>query len=101
MIAARLAIHPTDDFHQLRDLARLIGLVAAMDRVFHAVGHVILRGFFLHPPERGMHGRWRDERHPHVKRRYCAKPSVLTIGAHFAQIADKPNAPRKAAPHKV
>lgn len=43
--------------HQFRDLAALVGLVAAADRVFHAVSHVIPKDFFFNPAERGPHRR--------------------------------------------
>ena len=49
-------IRPADDFHQFRDLAALIGLVTAVDGVFHAVGDVILQDFFFYTTKRGTHG---------------------------------------------
>ena len=48
-----LPIYSTHDVHQFRDLAALIGLVAAVDGVFHAMGYVILKDFFFNSPERG------------------------------------------------
>lgn len=55
--ATPLPIHPTDNFHQFRDLPALIGPVAAVDRVFHAVRHVILKDFFFDATQCGAHRR--------------------------------------------
>jgi hypothetical protein len=54
---AGLPVHSTDDVHQFRDLAALIDLVAVVDRVFHAMGHVILENLFLHAAKRGSYRR--------------------------------------------
>jgi hypothetical protein len=55
--ALNLSIRPSDDFHQFRDLAALIGLVAAIDRVLHAMGHVIPEDLFLDAAKRRPHRR--------------------------------------------
>src|SRR4051812_18806185 len=48
-----LSVRPTYHCHQLRYFRALIGLVAARDRVFDAMRHVILEHFFLDAPQRG------------------------------------------------
>lgn len=55
--AHRLSVHTPDNLHQFRNLAALIGLVAAVDRVFHAMAHMILEDLFLHAAQRGAHRR--------------------------------------------
>jgi hypothetical protein len=56
-----LPVGPLDDGHQLRDLAALIGLVAACDCVLDAMRHVIFQHFLLDAPKRGANRR--DLRH--------------------------------------
>lgn len=55
--ALDLPVCPLDDGHQFGNLAALIGLVAACDRMLDAMRHVILEHFFLDTPQRGAHGR--------------------------------------------
>lgn len=45
-----LPVRPLDDGHQLGDLAALIGLVAACDRVLDAMRHMILEHFLFDTP---------------------------------------------------
>src|ERR1700716_1429345 len=47
-----LSIGSTNDGHQFLDLLTLIGLVAACDRVFDAMRHVIAQHLLLDTPER-------------------------------------------------
>jgi hypothetical protein len=58
----KLPVRPANHGHQLRYLFPLIGLVAAGDRVFDAMRHVILQHLFLDAPERGSNRRYlRDD----------------------------------------
>jgi hypothetical protein len=50
-----LSVRATDYGHQFGYFLALIGLVAACDRVFDAMRHVILQHFFLDAPQRGPH----------------------------------------------
>src|ERR1700682_4028649 len=50
-----LPIGPADHGHQFRDLFPLIGLVAAGDRMFDAMRHVIPQHLFLDAPQRGAY----------------------------------------------
>jgi hypothetical protein len=54
-IAQFLSIGSTDDIHQFRDLAALVGLVAAVDRMLDAMRDVISQDFLLDTPQRGSH----------------------------------------------
>jgi len=57
-----LPVRPANHGHQLRYLFPLIGLVAAGDRVFDAMRHVIPEHLFLDTPERGSNRRYlRDD----------------------------------------
>src|SRR6266436_2905552 len=53
----RLPVGSANDVHQLNNLLALIGLVAAGDRPFDAMRHVISQHFFLDAPKRGADGR--------------------------------------------
>ena len=53
----RLPVGSANDVHQLGNLLALIGLVAAGDRPFDAMRHVISQHFFLDAPKRGADGR--------------------------------------------
>jgi hypothetical protein len=53
-----LSVRATDYGHQFGYFLALIGLVAACDRVFDAMRHVILQHFFLHAPKRGSDRRY-------------------------------------------
>jgi hypothetical protein len=55
-MAFDLPVRALNDSHQLGELAALIGLVAARDRVLDAMRHMILEHFLLDAPERGAHG---------------------------------------------
>src|SRR6516162_7540260 len=46
-MSVNLPVDPANDFHQLGDFTALIGLVAAIDRVLHAVSYVIPQDFLL------------------------------------------------------
>src|SRR5450432_2380439 len=52
-----LSVSSPDHSHQFRYLFPLIDLVAACNRVFDAVRHVISEHFFLDAPQRGTHCR--------------------------------------------
>src|SRR5207248_4066731 len=52
-----LSVGSANDGHQFRYLLALIGLVAAGDRAFHAMRHVILQHFFLDAAKRRAHRR--------------------------------------------
>src|SRR6202022_2016392 len=74
----RLPVSPTDYRHQFRYLFPLIGLVAARNRVFDAMRHVISEHLFLDAPERGTHGRdLRDD-----------IDAIAVLVDHFGQAAD-------------
>jgi hypothetical protein len=55
--SSTLAIGATDHFHQLGDLAALLGLVARGDRAFDAMGDMIAQDDFFRPSQRRTHGR--------------------------------------------
>ncbi len=46
---------PAHHVHQFGDLAALVGLVAARDRVLDAMGDVVAQDFLLDPAQRGAH----------------------------------------------
>jgi YHS domain-containing protein len=52
-VCARLSVRPANHGYQFRYLFPLIGLVAACDRVFDAMGQVVSEHFFLDAPKRG------------------------------------------------
>ena len=59
---APLARGAGQDVHQLRNLAALIGRIAACDRVFDAVGDVVAEHLFLDAAQSSPHGRYlRDD----------------------------------------
>jgi hypothetical protein len=53
----KLPVGSANDVHQIGNLLTLIGLVAAGDRPFDAMRHVIPQHFFLDAAERGAHRR--------------------------------------------
>lgn len=52
VIPSALPVRSAHDVHQLGDLSPLIRLVAAADRMFHAMGHVIPQDLFLDAAKR-------------------------------------------------
>src|SRR6516165_10664124 len=54
-MSVNLPVDPPNDFHQFGDFAALIGPVAAIDRVLHAVGYVIPEDFLLDAAKCGPH----------------------------------------------
>jgi hypothetical protein len=73
-----LPVGPADYGHQFRDLFPLIGLVAAGDRVFDAMRHVILQNLFFDAPQRGPHRRDLGD----------DVDAVAVLLNHFGQAAD-------------
>jgi hypothetical protein len=55
--SSMLAIGATDHFHQLGDLAALLGLVAGGDCAFDAMGDMIAQDDFFRASQRRTHGR--------------------------------------------
>ncbi len=53
----RSSLRPADHRHQFRDLLALVCLVAAGDRMFDTMGHVIPQDLFLDTAQRGTNGR--------------------------------------------
>lgn len=47
------SVGPSDDGHELRDLPALVALVPASDRMFDAMGDVVLKDLLLDAPQRG------------------------------------------------
>jgi hypothetical protein len=73
-----LPVGAADHGHQFGDLFPLIGLVAAGDRVFDAMRHVILQNLFFDAPQRRPHGG--NLRHD--------VDAITILLDHFGQAAD-------------